>query len=78
MRTLEDLKERYYIVARKLLVSRQGREAAVANSTIVKHPFNKHVEQERKRALAALLARTPQQVSEEHAVRGLGWVRLAG
>ncbi|EFJ48896.1 hypothetical protein VOLCADRAFT_104620 [Volvox carteri f. nagariensis] len=67
-RSLEDLKERYYNVARKLLVSRQGREAAVANSTIVKHPFNKQVEQDRKRALAALLARTQQQISEEHAI----------
>ncbi|GLC37387.1 hypothetical protein PLESTB_001592800 [Pleodorina starrii] len=68
VRSLEDLKERYYGVARKLLVSRQGREAAVANNLIVKSPFNKQVEQDRKRALAALLARTPQQVSEEHAV----------
>ncbi|GIL77196.1 hypothetical protein Vretimale_3151 [Volvox reticuliferus] len=67
-RSVEDLKERYYNVARKLLVSRQGREAAVANNTIVKHPFNKQVEQDRKRALAALLARTPQQISEEHAI----------
>ncbi|KXZ46822.1 hypothetical protein GPECTOR_40g556 [Gonium pectorale] len=67
-RSLEDLKERYYGVARRLLVSRQGREAPVANNTLVKNPFNKQVEQDRKRALEALLARTPQQITEDHAV----------
>ncbi|GFR42025.1 hypothetical protein Agub_g2841, partial [Astrephomene gubernaculifera] len=67
-RSLEDLKERYFAVARKLLVSRQGREAPVANHPLVKQPFNKQVEQDRKRALAALLARTPQQIAEEHAI----------
>ncbi|KAG2439980.1 hypothetical protein HXX76_004098 [Chlamydomonas incerta] len=67
-RSLEDLKERYYGVARRLLISRNGREGAVANNVLVKQPFNKLVEQERKKALAELLARTPQQVSEEHAI----------
>ncbi|KAG2495242.1 hypothetical protein HYH03_006515 [Edaphochlamys debaryana] len=67
-RSLEDLKERYYTVARKMLVSRQGREAPVANHPLVKQPFNKQAEQERKRALLALLARTPQQISEDHAI----------
>jgi formyltetrahydrofolate deformylase len=60
----------------QLALLEQRREAAAANNLLVKNPFNKQVEQDRKRALAALLARTPQQISEEHAVGG--WFMLLG
>ena len=37
---MEDIKARYYAVARQLLVGREGTEDSVANSVLVKHPFN--------------------------------------
>ena len=39
-RTCEDLKERYYKVARSLQVAWEGSEEGAANLTLVKHPFN--------------------------------------
>ena len=39
-RSLEDLKARYYAVARQLLVGREGAEECVANHVLIKHPFN--------------------------------------
>ena len=39
-RSCEDLKARYYAVARALAVAREGSEESIANHTIVKHPFN--------------------------------------
>ena len=39
-RTCEDLKERYYRVARSLQVAWEGSEEGAANLTLVKHPFN--------------------------------------
>jgi hypothetical protein len=39
-RTNEDLKERYYKVARSLQVAWEGSEEGAANLTLVKHPFN--------------------------------------
>ena len=39
-RSLEDLKARYYAVARQLLVGREGAEDCVANHVLIKHPFN--------------------------------------
>ena len=39
-RTCEDLKERYYKVARSLQVAWEGTEEGAANLTLVKHPFN--------------------------------------
>ncbi len=55
-------------VARRVLVGRQGGEAGLANNPLVKTPFAKAAEADRKKALAALLARTPAQIAEEHAV----------
>ena len=40
-RSVEDLKERYYAIARKLLVVREGGESAVANHTIIRYPYSK-------------------------------------
>lgn len=67
-RTMEDLKERYHAISRKLLVAREGGEASVANNSLVRNPFNKGQEVERKRALEALLCRTVEQAAEENAV----------
>lgn len=39
-RSMEDIKARYYAVARQLLVGREGTEDSVANNVLVKHPFN--------------------------------------
>jgi hypothetical protein len=39
-RSCEDLKARYYAVARALAIAREGSEEGIANHTIVKHPFN--------------------------------------
>ena len=39
-RSCEDLKARYYAIARALLIAREGSEATIANATLVKHPFN--------------------------------------
>lgn len=39
-RTCEDLKDRYYKVARSLQVAWEGSEEGAANLTLVKHPFN--------------------------------------
>ncbi len=120
-RSLDDLKERYYSIARRLLIAREGGESQVratgptqpqgarcqllkacnagaastrlltcarppppprhppslplslwqvANHPLVRHPFNKALEAERKKAVEALLLRTPQQAAEENAVSG--------
>ena len=39
-RRVEDLKARYYTLARQLLVAREGGDAAVANHVLVKQPYN--------------------------------------
>ena len=67
---MEDLKDRYYAIARKLLSSREGGEAAVANHTLIRYPYNKEHEVQRKRAVEMMLARTTEQADEENAVRG--------
>ncbi len=37
---MEDLKARYYTIARQLLIAREGGPEQVAAHTLVKHPFN--------------------------------------
>ena len=37
---MEDLKARYYTLARQLLVAREGGDTAVANHVLVKQPYN--------------------------------------
>jgi hypothetical protein len=39
-RPIEEIKGRYYSVARQLFVGREGGEDSIANQTLVKHPFN--------------------------------------
>ena len=65
---MEDLKDRYYAIARKLLSSREGGEAAVANHTLIRYPYNKEHEVQRKQAVEMMLARTAEQAEEENAV----------
>mmetsp|Transcript_29148 Transcript_29148/g.74368 ORF Transcript_29148/g.74368 Transcript_29148/m.74368 type:complete len:433 (-) Transcript_29148:246-1544(-) len=67
-RTLDDLKERYYAVARALFIGREGGEAPIANQVLVKHPFNKQHEVDRKRAIEQMLERTAEQLAEENAL----------
>lgn len=39
-RTLEDLKDRYYSIARKLVVAREGTDATLLNQPLLRHPYN--------------------------------------
>lgn len=43
-RSMEDLKARYYTIARQLLTAREGGLEQVAHHTLVKHPFNAETE----------------------------------
>ena len=61
-RSIEDLKARFYSVARQLLVGREGGPDSVANNTIVRHPFNAQHERERKKGLELLMQRSSEQV----------------
>lgn len=67
-RTVEDIKARYYSIARQLLIGREGGPDAVANHSLIKHPFNAQHEKERKRGLELLMTRTPEQEAEEDAI----------
>eukprot|EP00854_Cymbomonas_tetramitiformis_P003590 gene3590-4518_t len=64
-RTCEDLKQRYYSVAKKLLEQRGNGAEETLNHPIVRQPFNSAHERERKRCLEIMLGRTPQQLQEE-------------
>lgn len=39
-RSLEDLKDRYYSIARKLLVAREGTDSTVLNQPLLRQPYN--------------------------------------
>ncbi|KAL4858886.1 SWR1-complex protein 4 [Chlorella vulgaris] len=67
-RSIEDLKARYYGVARQLLVGREGGPESVANSTLVRHPFNPQHEQKRKRGLELLMQRSREQDEAENEI----------
>jgi hypothetical protein len=56
-RSVEELKERYYTIGRKLMVAREGGEAAVANQLLIKYPYNAQHERARKQAFHTLLTR---------------------
>ncbi|KAK9836548.1 hypothetical protein WJX74_002878 [Apatococcus lobatus] len=66
-RSMEDLKARYYTIARQLLIAREGGPEQVAHHTLVKHPFNAETERSRKRAVQALLARSAGQEASDQA-----------
>lgn len=61
-RSVEDLKDRYYSICRRLLVAREGGEAAVCNQLMIKYPYNAQHERDRKRAFHTLLTRSFAQV----------------
>ncbi|KII94890.1 hypothetical protein PLICRDRAFT_86353 [Plicaturopsis crispa FD-325 SS-3] len=67
--SLEDLKDRYYGVCRKLLRSRPwaGDEAS-RNQLYAKFEFDKGREETRKKYIASLENRTPEQIAEEDAL----------
>ena len=67
-RSVEDIKARYYSVARQLLIGREGGLEAIANNPLVKHPYSGQHERERKRGLELLMARTSEEDAEEDAV----------
>lgn len=67
-RSIEDLKARYYSVARQLLVGREGGPESVANNTLVRHPFNPQHEQKRKRGLELLMQRSREQDEAENEI----------
>ncbi|QDZ20166.1 SWR1-complex protein [Chloropicon primus] len=67
-RRVEDLKDRYYSIARKLVISREGSEKAAAHDPIVKNPFNAEHERERKKALEIVMSRSAAQEREERVI----------
>jgi DNA methyltransferase 1-associated protein 1 len=69
-RSVEDLKARYYSVARQLLVGRAGGPDSVSNHSLVRQPFSAAHERERKRGLELLMARSPAQDAQEEVVLG--------
>ncbi|KAI8062221.1 hypothetical protein BC940DRAFT_309094 [Gongronella butleri] len=70
-RTMEDLKDRYYSVNRKLIKVRGGLREDVYDNRLDRqtllqyYSFDKNKEAERKQALLRLYQRTPEQVEEE-------------
>jgi DNA methyltransferase 1-associated protein 1 len=67
-RSVEDLKARYYDIARKLIIAREGSEKAASHDFLVKHPFNADHETERKRALEIVMSRSAAQEREERVI----------
>jgi DNA methyltransferase 1-associated protein 1 len=39
-RTLEDLKDRYYSIARKLMMAREGTDSTLLNQLLLRQPYN--------------------------------------
>ena len=37
---MEDLKARYYSIARQLMIAREGNQEDIENQTLIKSPFN--------------------------------------
>ncbi|KAH8094905.1 hypothetical protein BXZ70DRAFT_1009849 [Cristinia sonorae] len=68
-RSLEDLKDRYYSVCRKLIRNRPwaGDEAS-KNQLLSSFQFDKEREVTRKKYVASLESRTPEQIAEEEAL----------
>jgi DNA methyltransferase 1-associated protein 1 len=64
-RTVEDLKVRYYAIAKVLIEARAETPEEAAANQIVKMPFNPQHELDRKVALNTLLNRTNGEMKEE-------------
>lgn len=67
-RTIEDLKDRYYSIARKLLVAREGTDATVLNNPLIRTPYNARHERARRAALNTLMTRDPTEEAAENVV----------
>lgn len=67
-RDIEDIKARYYSVARQLLLGREGSSDAIANHVLIKHPYSAVSERDRKRGIELLLKRSPEEDAEEDAI----------
>ncbi|KAJ8324672.1 hypothetical protein BDV3_004909 [Batrachochytrium dendrobatidis] len=68
VRTIEDMKDRYYSVSRTLVLVRYGAQDAQAKLMSAKFGYDKPREVERKRLLAKLLSRTSAQIQEEEII----------
>jgi len=67
-RSVEDIKERYYDVARQLMIGREGGTTAIGNHVLIKHPFDAQHERRRKAGMEEYLKRNPEQEAEEDAI----------
>ena len=67
-RSVEELKARYYLCARRLLEAREGIEEAHKKYIEVRQPFDPKHEEQRKAALDYLLTRTPAQEIEDQKI----------
>ncbi len=55
-RSVDEIKARYYAIARQLLIGREGGAQHVANHALVKHPFNLQYEVNRKKGMDLIMA----------------------
>ncbi|WFD41903.1 swr complex subunit [Malassezia psittaci] len=68
-RSIEDLKSRYYTIARRLLRERiSNDDLETRQAQLQTFAFDRNQEVERKRAVEKLFTRTPEQVAEEEAL----------
>ena len=67
-RSVDDIKGRYYSIARQLMIGREGGTTAIANQVLIKHPFDPQHEKRRKAGLEQYLLRTPEQEAEEDGI----------
>ncbi|KAJ7524465.1 hypothetical protein O6H91_17G007100 [Diphasiastrum complanatum] len=64
-RSVEELKNRYYSVAKTIVLARAATPEDVADHTLVKDTYNMQYEVERKRALGIMLSQSRQQERED-------------
>lgn len=64
-RSVEDIKGRYYDVARQLMIGREGGTTGIANHVLIKHPFDAQHERRRKAGLEEYLKRSPEEEEQE-------------
>lgn len=54
-RTLEDLKDRYYSIARKLMMAREGTDSTLLNQLLLRQPYNANQDRARRSALNTMM-----------------------
>lgn len=67
-RSVEELKNRYYSVSKKILIARAPSPADVSGHPLIKEPYNISHEVERKRALSMILSQTKHQERKDSEV----------